>query len=87
MGSHRPCLDYLGETLPANCTKSRSPSSSFRCFSDVIRWCLWCDPVLSFGFLWNTSGAGVGSTLRCFCGDPGMIPRASLPELASAFMP
>ena len=28
MGSHRPCLDYLGETLPANCTKSGSPSWS-----------------------------------------------------------
>ena len=37
--------------------------------------------------LWNTSGAGVGSTLRCFCGVPGMTPRASLPELASALMP
>ena len=53
----------------------------------VIRWCLWCDPVLSFGCLWNTSGAGVGSTMGCFCGDPGMTPRASLPELASALMP
>ena len=87
MGSHRPCLDYLGVTMSANCTESGSPPWSVRCDSDVILWCLWCNPVLSFGCLWDTSGAGVGSSLRCFCGDPGMTPRASLPELASALMP